>query len=371
MIRIPQELLPRDGRFGSGPAKVRPSALEHLVANAHILGTSHRQAPVRDLVADVQQRLGELYAVPAGYEVVLGNGGSTLFWDMATFSLIERRSAHGVFGEFSRKFAAASAAAPHLQDPAVNEAPASSVALPEATDADTYCWAQNETSTGAAAPVRRIGDGLVLIDATSAAGGMTAEIAETDVYYFAPQKNFSSDGGLWLTFASPAAIERAERIKTDGRWIPAILDFSAAVKNSRQHQSLNTPAIATLLLMQDQLGWLADLGGIEAAEQRCRASSEILYDWAERSEVASPFVAEPAHRSPVVATIDLDESVDAARVIGLLRRHGVVDIDPYRALKRNQIRVGCYTSVDPEDVTALTRCLDYVIDELASTGPVG
>lgn len=364
MIHIPQELLPRDGRFGSGPAKIVPAALDHLIRRADVLGTSHRQAPVRDLVAAVQSRLAELYSLPEGYRVVLGNGGSTLFWDMAVSSLIERRSAHGVFGEFSRKFATASAAAPFLAEPAVTEAPAGAVALPQAGDADTYAWAQNETSTGAAAPVRRIGEGLVLVDATSSAGGMTADIAQTDVYYFAPQKNFSSDGGLWLAFASPAAVERAERIRRDGRWIPAILDFTTAVNNSAQHQTLNTPALATLLLMQGQLEWLSELGGIEAAAERCRTSSNILYTWAEASSYASPFVTRREDRSPVVATIDFDESVPAADVIRELRANGVVDIDPYRALKRNQIRVACYAAVDPEDVRALTRCVDHVVAEL-------
>ncbi len=365
MIAIPQELLPADGRFGSGPAKVRPRALQHLVARADVMGTSHRQAPVRGLVADVQQRLAQLYHLPEGYEVVLGNGGSTLFWDMATFSLIAQRSGHGVFGEFSRKFAAAAARVPFLEEPEVIEAAAGSVALPEPGQADALCWAQNETSTGAAAPVHRIGDGLVLVDATSAAGGMEADISQVDVYYFALQKNFSSDGGLWFAFASPAAVERAERLKSGGRWIPAILDFQSAITNSRAHQSLNTPAIATLLMAQDQLVWMEELGGLGAVAARCRTSTSILYDWAEASEVASPFVAEPAHRSPVVATIDLDESIDAKRVISVLRAHGVIDIDPYRALQRNQIRVGCYASVDPDDVRALTRCLDFVMAEVA------
>ena len=362
MIAIPAELLPSDGRFGSGPAKVRPRALQHLLARADVLGTSHRQAPVRELVADVQQRLAALYRLPDGYEVVLGNGGATLFWDMATFSLIEQRSGHGVFGEFSRKFAKASASTPFLADPEVVEAQAGSVALPEPGQADAVCWAQNETSTGAAAPVRRIGEGLVLVDATSAAGGMEADISQTDVYYFALQKNFSSDGGLWFAFASPAAIERAERIKTDGRWIPAILDFTTALANSRQHQSLNTPAIATLLLVQDQLAWMEELGGLAAVAERCRRSTSVLYEWAERSPFASAFVADPAHRSPVVATIDLDETIDAGQVISVLRDNGVVDIDPYRALRRNQIRVGCYSSVEPDDVVALTRCLDHVVE---------
>lgn len=363
-IHIPEDLLPADGRFGSGPAKVRPEALEYLAMRGDLMGTSHRQAPVRSLVAAVQEELSALYEAPEGYEVVLGNGGSTLFWDMAVSSLVERKSAHGVFGEFSRKFATASAAAPHLDAPSVNEVEAGSVALPEPGDADLYAWAQNETSTGVAAPVERVGDGLVLIDATSAAGGMTADLTATDVYYFAPQKNFSSDGGLWLAFASPAAIERAERIRASDRWIPQSLDFTLAVKNSRQHQTLNTPAIATLILLEDQLGWMLGLGGIEAVAERCARSSQVLYDWAERRDFASPFVANPDFRSPVVATIDLAPEVDSLALIAELRANGIVDVDPYRALKRNQLRVGCYASVDPADVEALTQCIDYVLDRL-------
>lgn len=364
MITIPEELLPADGRFGSGPAKVRPEALDYLAMRGDVMGTSHRQAPVRDLVAAVQTGLAELYSVPDGYEVVLGNGGSTLFWDLAVSSLIENRSAHGVFGEFSRKFAKASAAAPFLGEPAVFEAQPGSAAVPEATDADVHAWAQNETSTGAVAPVTRIGDGLVLIDATSAAGGMEADVSQTDAYYFAPQKNFSSDGGLWFAFASPAAIEQAERINASGRWIPASLDFLTAVKNSRLHQTLNTPAVATLLLMEDQINWMLAQGGIGAVAERCRTSSGILYDWALASEFATPFVTEPEHRSPVVATIDFDESVDAKEVSRVLRSHGVVDVDPYRALNRNQLRIACYASVDPDDVRALTGCIDFVVGEL-------
>ncbi|MBB1482519.1 phosphoserine transaminase [Tessaracoccus sp. MC1865] len=365
-MMIPDDLLPLDGRFGSGPAKVRPEALDYLGLRSDIMGTSHRQAPVRELVATIQAGLAELYRLPDGYEVVLGNGGSTLFWDMAVFSLIEQRSAHGVFGEFTRKFARAASRAPHLDDPAIFEAPVGGVALPESRDSDVHAWAQNETSTGAAAPVVRRGDpdSIVLIDATSAAGGIDADISETDVYYFAPQKNFSSDGGLWLAFASPAAVERAERIKAGGRYIPEILDFSTAVSNSRKNQTLNTPALATLLLLEDQIQWMLDLGGMAEVAARCRRSSQTLYDWAEARSFASPFVTDPAHRSPVVATIDLDESVNAATVIAALRDNGIRDVDPYRALNRNQLRVGCYASVDPDDVEALTACLDYVIERL-------
>jgi putative phosphoserine transaminase len=361
VIAIPTELLPADGRFGSGPAKIRPEALEHLVSRRDLLGTSHRQAPVKQLVASVREGLAELYQLPEGYEVVLGNGGSTVFWDVAVCSLIERRSAHAVFGEFTRKFTRAAARAPFLEDPLVTECAPGQVVLPEPGDADVVAWAQNETSTGAAAPVTRIGDGLNLIDATSAAGGMSADIAATDVYYFAPQKNLSSDGGLWLAFCSPTALERASRIATSGRWIPESLSLETAVQNSRKDQTLNTPALTTLLLLEAQITWLLSLGGISAAEARCRAMTDHLYAWAEASKFASPFVTDPTHRSPVVATIDLVPEVDASQVIAELRAAGIVDIDPYRALQRNQLRIGAYASVDLADVEALTACIDHVV----------
>ncbi|MEO7589109.1 MAG: phosphoserine transaminase [Arachnia sp.] len=365
-IDIPQTLRPADGRFGSGPAKVRREALEHLLASADVMGTSHRQAPVRGLVADLQEGLADLYRLPEGYEVTLGNGGATAFWDVAVFSLIAERSAHGVFGEFSRKFARASAAAPFLGEPAVFEAEPGSVALPQACEADTFCWAQNETSTGASAPVHRIGDGLVLVDATSAAGGIDADIASTDAYYFAPQKNFSSDGGLWFAFLSPAAIERAEAIRAGGRWIPDFLDLTSAITNSRQHQTLNTPAIATLIMMADQVRWMQSLGGMPAVAARCATSTSSIYDWADNRDWATPFVADPVHRSPVVATIDLDDSVDAKQVSAILRDNGIVDVDPYRALNRNQLRIGCYAAVDPSDVEKLLSCIDHVVERLTS-----
>lgn len=363
-IDIPQALLPSDGRFGSGPAKVRPDAMRHLLHRSDVMGTSHRQAPVRDLVQEIQEGLAELYRLPVGYEVALGNGGSTAFWDMAVFSLIEQRSAHGVFGEFTRKFSKASAAAPFLSDPRVFEAAPGGIALPQVCDADTYCWAQNETSTGASAPVERIGDGLVLVDATSAAGGIDADISQTDAYYFAPQKNFSSDGGLWLAFLSPAAIERATSIKNGGRWIPAFLDLTTAITNSRQHQTLNTPSIATLLLMADQIRWMRELGGMPAVAKRCATSTSAVYAWADARDWATPFVENPAHRSPVVATIDLAERIDAGLVSTVLRENGIVDIDPYRALNRNQLRIGCYAAVEPSDVTALLSCIDHVVERL-------
>ena len=366
-LRIPAELLPADGRFGSGPAKIRPGALEYLGMRSDLLGTSHRQAPVRRLVRDIQQGLAELYGLPGGYEVVLGNGGSTLFWDVAVSSLIENRSAHAVYGEFTRKFAKAATRAPHLVPPSITEAPAGSATFPSITgDADAYAWAHNETSTGAAMPVRRLAeDALMLIDATSAAGAMPADISECDVYYFAPQKNFSSDGGLWLALVSPSAIERAARIKESGRWIPESLDFSVAVSNSRQHQTLNTPALATLLLLEDQINWLLDSGGLDFAERRCRESTGMMYAWAQANPLAAPFVS-PEHRSPVVATIDFVPEVDAATLAATLRDNGIVDVEPYRGLARNQIRVAAYASVDPGDVAALCACLDYVLERITA-----
>ena len=334
------------------------------MAHSEVLGTSHRQAPVRNLVADIQHGLARLYNLPDGYEVALGNGGSTAFWDLAVFSLIRERSAHGVFGEFTRKFAQASGAAPFLKSPRIFESEPGGVAVPEACDADTYCWAQNETSTGAAAPVERVGEGLVLVDATSAAGGIEADVSNTDAYYFAPQKNFSSDGGLWFAFLSPAAIERAESIKASGRHIPSFLDLTTAITNSRQHQSLNTPAIATLLMMANQITWMQEIGGMAAVAARCRASTSTVYRWAGEREWATPFVNAPENRSPVVATIDLDEGIDAKLVSSVLRHNGIVDVDPYRALNRNQLRIGCYASVEPADAAALVSCIDHVVERL-------
>ena len=364
MIVIPQELLPADGRFGSGPAKIRPEAMEYLAMRSDLLGTSHRQAPVKQLVGAVQEGLRELYRLPEDHEVVLGNGGASLFWDMAAVSLIERRSAHAVFGEFTRKFARAAERAPFLDSPLLFETAPGTVVLPNPGDADVVAWAHNETSTGAAAPVGRLGEGLVLIDGTSAAGGMDVDVTGADVYYFAPQKNFSSDGGLFIALASPAALERSERLVGSDRWVPEILNFTVAAANSRKQQTLNTPALATLLLLEDQINWLIELGGLTAAEARCRRSSGHVYAWAEQRPWASPFVADPAHRSPVVATVDLADEVDATEVIATLRANGILDVDPYRALGRNQLRIGCYVSVDPADVQALTACIDHVVEHL-------
>ena len=367
-VNIPSELLPSDGRFGAGPSKVRREQVEYLAgAGAAVLGTSHRQAPVKDLVGRTRTGLAELFRIPDGYEVVLGNGGSTAFWDAAAFSLIETRSENLVFGEFSSKFAAA-AKAPWLEAPHVIEAPAGSRAEAEpVAGVDVYAWPHNETSTGVMAPIRRVhGDpgALTVIDATSAAGGVDFDAAEADVYYFAPQKNFASDGGLWFALFSPAAIERVERIASSDRYIPEFLSIKNAVDNSRLNQTLNTPAIATLLLLENQVEWMNANGGLAWTSARTAESSGALYDWAERVEYATPFVADPAHRSQVIVTIDFDASVDAAAVAKILRANGVVDTEPYRKLGRNQLRVATFAAIEPDDVRALISSIEYVVERL-------
>ena len=365
-LTIPADLLPGDGRFGCGPAKVRPSSVQALAATGTaLLGTSHRQPPVKNLVGEVRAGLAELFQLPDGYEVVLGNGGSTLFWDLAVFSLFQNRSAHAKYGEFSAKFAAAAAAAPHLEAPSLTTAEPGSVALPQAVaGADAYAWAHNETSTGALAPIRRIPGAdpgsLIIIDGTSAAGGTALDVAATDAYYFAPQKSFGSDGGLWLALLSPAAIERAERIAASDRWIPEILSLTTAITNSRQNQTLNTPALATLFLLRDQIEWLNSQGGLTFAAARTADSAKRIYAWAEESPYAMPFVAEPDFRSPVVATIDFI-GVDAKAIAATLRANGIVDTEPYRKLGRNQLRVGMFPNVEPDDISQLTRCIDWVV----------
>ena len=373
MTSIPAHLLPRDGRFGSGPSKIRQAQVDALArlgatggAAPPLLGTSHRQAPVRAVVGSVRAGLAELLGAPEGYEIVLGNGGSTAFWDAAAFGLVERRAQHCVFGEFSSKFAEVTRSAPFVDDPSVVSAAPGGVALPEPTEGvDVYAWPHNETSTGAMAPVYRP-DGaegaLVVIDATSAAGGVAVDLAETDVYYFAPQKSFASDGGLWLAALSPAAVERAERVKASGRWIPASLDLVTAIENSRKDQTYNTPALATLVMLDEQVRWLLEQGGLAWADARTRESSGLIHAWAQRRPEASLFVADPHHRSQVVTTIDLDEGVDAAALIATLREHGVVDVDPYRKLGRNQLRVATFPAVEPADVEALLACLDHLLD---------
>ncbi|MDQ1661167.1 MAG: phosphoserine aminotransferase [Blastococcus sp.] len=369
-LSLPAGLLPADGRFGCGPSKVRPEALAALNADgAALMGTSHRQAPVRALVGRIRAGLGELFGLPEGYSVVLGNGGSTAFWDVATFGLIRSRSSHGTYGEFSAKFASCAAAAPFLADPVIAVAEPGSLALPTAAaGVDVYAWAHNETSTGVMAPVERPAgiddDALVVVDATSGAGGLPVDVGQADVYYFAPQKSFGSDGGLWLALMSPRALARVAEIKTSGRWIPGSLDLSIAVENSAKDQTYNTPAVATLFLLADQIDWLLSIGGLTGAVERTRDSSQRLYEWAERSEFATPFVADPAQRSLVVGTIDFAAGVDAAAISSALRAHGVVDTEPYRKLGRNQLRIGMFPAVDPTDVTALTACIDHLAGQL-------
>ena len=365
-IEIPRDLLPADGRFGCGPSKVRPAQLDALLAAAPtLLGTSHRQAPVKNLVGSVREQLAALFRLPEGYEIIVGNGGSTAFWDAAAFGLIERRSQNLVFGEFGGKFAAA-AAAPWLEAPDVRKSePGSRTAAEVAEGIDVYAWPHNETSTGVAAPIERvIADGaLTVIDATSAAGGIDFDAAQADVYYFAPQKNLGSDGGLWFAAVSPAAVDRIERIAASDRYIPEFLSLKNAVDNSRLNQTLNTPALTTLHLLDSQLGWILSNGGLSWAGARTAESSAVLYDWASASSVATPFVTDAAHRSPVVVTIDFADTVDAAAVAKTLRANGIVDTEPYRKLGRNQLRVATFVSIEPDDVRQLTRSLDYVLEE--------
>jgi phosphoserine aminotransferase len=368
-LTIPAELLPADGRFGCGPSKVRPEALQALATDgAAIMGTSHRQAPVKNLVKRVREGLRELFDVPDGYEVVLGNGGTTAFWDAALFGLVRDRAAFGTYGEFSAKFASGAKEAPFLGDPVIVTAEPGTLALPTAqAGIDAYGWAHNETSTGVMAPVERpagTDDALVLIDATSGAGGLPVDVSQTDVYYFAPQKSFAADGGLWVALMSADALERVAEIKASGRWIPGFLDLSIAVDNSTKDQTYNTPALATLFLLDDQIQWLLSLGGLSGAVARTRDSSSRLYSWAEKSPYATPFVANPDERSYVVGTIDFADSVDAAALAKTLRANGVVDVEPYRKLGRNQLRVGMFPAVDPDDVTALTACIDHVVERL-------
>lgn len=367
-VVLPREILPVDGRFGCGPSKIRPEQLAALAGHgAAVLGTSHRQAPVKNLVGSVRAQLADLLRLPEDYEIVVGNGGSTAFWDAAAFGLIERRAQNLVFGEFGGKFAAA-AAAPWLEAPDVRKAAPGTSVAPEAVEGvDVYAWPHNETSTGVATSIRRVNadaGALTVIDATSAAGGIDFTVAESDVYYFAPQKNLGSDGGLWFAAVSPAAIERIERIAASDRYIPEFLSLKNALDNSRLQQTLNTPAITTLLLLDEQLRWIVDNGGLQWADARTHESSNALYAWAEATAVATPFVADPADRSPVVVTIDFDESVDAAAIAASLRHNGIVDTEPYRKLGRNQLRIATFTSIEPDDVRQLIRCLDYTLENI-------
>ncbi len=366
-VQIPASLRPSDGRFGCGPSKVRTEALDALADHANVMGTSHRQAPVRDLVGRVRDGLAELFGLPDGYEVALGNGGTTAFWEAATAWLVRERALHLTYGEFSSKFAKATGAAPFLSAPILVEADPGDAPAPVADPAaDVIAWAHNETSTGVMVDVRRpeeAGEALVLVDATSGAGGLPLDPAQADVYYFAPQKAFGADGGLWLAALSPAAIERIERLDgAEDRWQPAFLSLRTALDNSRKNQTYNTPAVATLLLLADQVGWMLTHGGLEWCVQRTGASSGHLYRWAEAAELATPFVADPAKRSLVVGTIDFADSVDAAALAATLRANGIVDVEPYRKLGRNQLRVGMFPAVEPADVEALTACIDWTIE---------
>jgi phosphoserine aminotransferase len=371
---IPEHLLPADGRFGSGPSKVRAESVGALARQApSYLGTSHRQARVRDVVGRVRAGLAELFELPEDYEVALGNGGTTAFWDAATFCLVEARSQHLSFGEFSSKFAECTKAAPFLEDPdvIVSEPGTHPDPVPNPT-VDTYCLTHNETSTGVQAVVARprradgsLAEGLVLVDATSAAGGLRVQADQFDAYYFAPQKCFGSEGGLWLALLSPAALERVERLAAGGRFVPAFLDLKIAIANSRLQQTYNTPALATLLLLSEQVDWFASNGGLEWAASRADRSAEIIYSWAERSKFARPFVSDPAKRSHVTATIDFDGTIDALEIASVLRSNGIVDTEPYRKLGRNQLRVALFPAIEPADVEALTACVDWVVEELA------
>ncbi|UFQ16360.1 MULTISPECIES: phosphoserine transaminase [Streptomyces] len=369
-IRIPADIKPADGRFGAGPSKVRTEALDALAATGtSLLGTSHRQAPVKNLVGRVREGVKDLFSLPEGYEVILGNGGSTAFWDVATHGLIENKSQHLSFGEFSSKFAKAAKLAPWLAEPTVITSDPGTHPDPAAeAGVDVYAFTHNETSTGVAAPVKRVAGAdegsLVLVDATSGAGGLPVDIAETDVYYFAPQKSFASDGGLWIGVFSPAAIERAERVHASGRHVPEFFSLPTAIDNSRKNQTYNTPALATLFLLGEQLEWMNSQGGLEFTTGRTAESARTLYGWADESKYATPFVTDPAKRSRVIGTIDFSEEVDAAAVAKALRANGIVDTEPYRKLGRNQLRVAMFPAIDPADVAALTQCVDYVIERL-------
>ena len=367
-LRIPSELLPTDGRFGAGPSKIREAQVAALAADAsHYLGTSHRQAGVRNKVGEVRDGLSTLFDLPEGYEVLLGNGGTTCFWDAATFQLIERRSQHLSFGEFSAKFAAAATNAPHLADPQVITAAPGTHPLAVADDSvDLYALTHNETSTGVMMPITRPSgaSGLVAVDATSAAGGLLVDPRQFDVYYFAPQKSFASDGGLWLAICSPAAIERIESLAASSRWTPAFFDLKIALDNSRLNQTYNTPSLATIHLLASQIAWMNDNGGLSFSAGRSTRSAEILYSWAEASDFATPFVTEAAQSSHVVGTIDFVDAVDAAVVAKVLRANGVLDTEPYRKLGRNQLRIAMFPNVDSEDVAALCASINWVVGNL-------
>ncbi|EFA22699.1 phosphoserine transaminase [Bifidobacterium gallicum] len=376
-IQIPQSMLPEDGRFGSGPTKIREAQMQALNdAFPSVIGTSHRQSPVKLIVASLREGLPQFFSLPDGYEIALGNGGASAFWEIACANLISRKAACGVYGSFTKKFAKSIETAPFLEKPAIFECEPGDYRLPEFTEyADSYCWAHNETSTGVAAPVQRVEgserqNALTIIDATSGAGALPIDISQTDAYYFSPQKAFGAEGGLWVSVLSPAAIERAYHIEESAslpgaaRWIPPFLSLTSALENSRKNQTLNTPALATLILMDNQVKYLNEQGGLQWATERCKRSASILYRWAEQSEYASPFVTNPEARSNAVVTVDLDESVSDNAVLAALRDNGIVDVNSYRKLGRNQLRIGVFPSVEPSDVRALTECIDYVVEHL-------
>lgn len=366
-LTIPENLLPVDGRFGAGPSKVRPEQVQALVeAGSALLGTSHRQAPVKNLVRDIQEGLKTFFGAPADYEVVLGVGGSTAFWDIATFGLVRNKAQHLSFGEFGSKFAAATNKAPFLAESSIITSAPGTRPVPVAeAGVDVYAWPQNETSTGVAAPVHRVEgadeDSLIVIDATSAAGGLDVDVSQADVYYFAPQKNFASDGGLWIALFSPAAIARAEEIAASDRWIPDFLNLKTAIDNSRLNQTYNTPSLSTLVSLNAQVQWLNANGGLEFAAARTNDSASRIYDWAEASSFATPYVVAPEDRSNVIATIDFDDSIDAAAIAKTLRANGVVDVEPYRKLGRNQLRIATFVAIEPSDVSALIECIEFVL----------
>jgi phosphoserine aminotransferase len=366
-LTLPENLIPSDGRFGCGPSKVRPAQIDAIVAGGRdVIGTSHRQAAVKDVVGSVRDGLSTLFNLPEGYEIITSLGGATAFWDAASFGLIREKSAHLTYGEFSGKFATVSKKAPWLAEPEIHAfepgtAPATSEL--DGTDADLVGWAHNETSTGAMVAVKRPKtDGLVAVDATSGAGGLPVDIAETDVYYFSPQKCFASDGGLWFAAFSPAALERVEEIKASDRYIPAFLDLKTAVDNSRKNQTYNTPAVATLLMMDNQVQWMNENGGLDGMVARTTESSSILYDWAEGRAETTPFVTDPASRSLVVGTIDFDDSIDATVIAKTLRANGIIDTEPYRKLGRNQLRIGMFPAIEPEDIRTLTKAIDHILE---------
>jgi len=366
-LTIPADLLPGDGRFGCGPSKVRPAQMDYLASIGRtVMGTSHRQAPVRSLVGQVRDGLGDLFSLPDGYEIILGNGGSTAFWDIAAFGLVRQRAQHLAFGEFSAKFGSVTQKAPFLGDSTIIKGEPGTLPAPRAeAGVDVYAWAQNETSTGVMAPVNRVAgadDGaLVLVDATSGAGGLPVDVSQSDVYYFGPQKCFAADGGLWLAAFSPAALARVDEIASSGRWVPDFFSLPTAITNSRLNQTYNTPAVSTLALLANQIGWINDQGGLEWAVKRTSDSSSRLYAWAEATSYTSPFVADPAARSLVVGTIDFSDEVDASVVAKTLRANGVVDVEPYRKLGRNQLRVGMFPAVDPGDISQLIKSIEHVV----------